>query len=464
MPLGIRRLNTLSQVVAPAGDVEGSLFLDYATTATQALSDSDFTLGSGDFTIEAWVYLTADVNGYPWAQGTSFSDANNIRLLYVASTNKWQLRLGGSNYDPDFDVELNTWYHVAIVRTSGTVNFYMNGVKDTTMGTSGDVTFSTTLAARPMCLGNLSYAAITPFSGNIDEFRMSDTARYSTTFAPAQKHTDDADTLTLLHLNEDANDDISVRGSGAVDFTLSGDASFDTDDYVDPNARQIIPIVVNGDAQIDTAINKFGGASMLLDGAADNLAPFITSTDVDVTTTSGARTFECWVYSDDIADNLDTIMTNRSYGAAPATKGWRLGISNADGTAGELQLVLWDDTSSADVVYSTNAISATTWHHIAYVWDGVDNHSVYIDGTRGINHTASDTAASTGPFYIGEETGGAGRDWDGNIDELRISTTARYSGASFTAPTAAFTNDSDTVLLLHFDGTDGSNAIADDNS
>jgi hypothetical protein len=48
----------------------------------------------------------------------------------------------------------------------------------------------------------------------------------------------------------------------------------------------------------------------------------------------------------------------------------------------------------------------------------------------------------------------------GYIDELRISSTARYSGASFTPPAAAFTPDSNTVFLHHFNGTNGSTAWA----
>jgi hypothetical protein len=39
------------------------------------------------------------------------------------------------------------------------------------------------------------------------------------------------------------------------------------------------------------------------------------------------------------------------------------------------------------------------------------------------------------------------------MDELRISTSERYdvSTSSYTEPTSAFTNDADTVLLMHFD-------------
>ena len=49
------------------------------------------------------------------------------------------------------------------------------------------------------------------------------------------------------------------------------------------------------------------------------------------------------------------------------------------------------------------------------------------------------------------------------MDELRISRIARYT-SGFTAPTAEFVNDSNTVLLVHFNGTNGSTTFTDDNS
>jgi len=210
--------------------------------------------------------------------------------------------------------------------------------------------------------------------------------------------------------------------------------------------------------QVDTGESKFGGASAVFDGTDDFLVVFpVATTDFDVTTTSGEKTFECWVYADNIADSFKSIFTNRSYGSS--TTGWRLGMSNSDGTNGELQLVLWDDVAQADVVYSTNAISANTWHHIAYVWDGVDNHSIYIDGVKGIDHTASDTSATSyQTFLIGDELGGSGREWSSHIDEVRVSNTARYT-ANFTPQSQPFVNDASTLLLLHMDGTDGVSAV-----
>jgi hypothetical protein len=48
--------------------------------------------------------------------------------------------------------------------------------------------------------------------------------------------------------------------------------------------------------------------------------------------------------------------------------------------------------------------------------------------------------------------------FDGLIDEVRVSSTTRYS-ATFVPPAAPFTMDPDTVALWHFDETQGDIAI-----
>ena len=63
------------------------------------------------------------------------------------------------------------------------------------------------------------------------------------------------------------------------------------------------------------------------------------------------------------------------------------------------------------------------------------------------------------PLRIGGDYAGA-NEFAGYVDELRVSTTNRYS-AAFTAPTGIFQGDANTKLLLHFDGTNGQTYVDD---
>jgi hypothetical protein len=103
-----------------------------------------FDYGSGNFTIEGWIYLT----GYsPAYTGSNYAAAiiNKDGSGSVARSLTFQL--GGTasswtsinctiftndstlvNTAGTYNFSLNTWYHVAAVRISGTVTMYVNGV------------------------------------------------------------------------------------------------------------------------------------------------------------------------------------------------------------------------------------------------------------------------------------------------------------------------------------------------
>jgi len=82
-------------------------------------------------------------------------------------------------------------------------------------------------------------------------------------------------------------------------------------------------------------------------------------------------------------------------------------------------------------------------------------HRLYING---VLEQSSSTAnrSDDGVFAIGRNGFG---DFNGYIDELRLSSVARYGGTSFTEPTSNYAVDGDTTALLHFDGTNGSTDI-----
>ena len=176
-----------------------------ASTATMLLPQTPYTFGTDDFTIECWANVELDFSSTGsniFSMGTSINDASNYRLTVGAGTNNFGLRLGSTSYESTFIWSLNVWYHLAVVRSNGVVSLYINGVKDTSIGSSGNITFTTSLAERFLGIGRITYAGVRAFPGYIDEFRVSNTARYTANFTePTAPFVNDANTLLLLHMD-----------------------------------------------------------------------------------------------------------------------------------------------------------------------------------------------------------------------------------------------------------------------
>jgi hypothetical protein len=94
------------------------------------------------------------------------------------------------------------------------------------------------------------------------------------------------------------------------------------------------------------------------------------------------------------------------------------------------------------------------WYDIAYVYDG-HQERLYIDGslvasltTSGNINSSSGAIGAIGAIF---RDGGIQQSFKGEIESLRISNTARYSGSSYVATMADFPDDSSTQLLYDFD-------------
>lgn len=98
--------------------------------------------------------------------------------------------------------------------------------------------------------------------------------------------------------------------------------------------------------------------------------------------------------------------------------------------------------------FAVTSFPANTWTHIAAVWDGVEKR-VYVNGVN------SGSTASSGSItgVTGVALSHGSHPVLGVIDELRVSSTARYS-ADFT-PAPRFAPDASTVGLWHFDECSG---------
>ena len=123
-----------------AFDVSGSFQFDGNGDAITVPASSDFQLGTGDFTIEAWVYSTTYSN-YPYiidlraSGGSPTSQA--APLIYINNDNTIRYYVNGSaQISTSYAPYQNKWTHVAVDKNSGTTTLYLDGVSKGTWSDS----------------------------------------------------------------------------------------------------------------------------------------------------------------------------------------------------------------------------------------------------------------------------------------------------------------------------------------
>lgn len=96
-------------------------------------------------------------------------------------------------------------------------------------------------------------------------------------------------------------------------------------------------------------------------------------------------------------------------------------------------------------------IAWDAWHHFALTYDGSDA-VLFVDGREVSRRGGGSLLFGEGPFYIGASPTGRGdaeSQFIGEIDEVRVSSVVRYTGAF--EPASVHRTDGDTLLLMHFD-------------
>ena len=382
-----------TSVIGGSGYFDGSG--DYLTVADNAALDVD----AGSFTMEAWVYLTdATVTSpilaknFGSAGGWMFWVQSTLRLrMYDASAGQVTATSSASLIS-------NSWNHVAATRSSNTLTVYVNGVS------SGTATFTgTSTNAAVLEIGG--YGAATAVStGYISDARLvKGSVVYTGNFTPPTTPVTAITNTSLL---------TNYTNGAIFDNAMMND------------------LETVGNAQISTSVKKYGTGSLSFDGTGDYLT---TPNSPNLNFGSGDFTIELWLYS--------TVGTSNE---SVVNKGYN--------NAGNLSYLLFLDANTLGFFASSNGTSfdiasnismgtatQNTWVHFAASRSG-SSIRLFRNGTL-INTVTSSATIYTGTtnLYIGSSDSG-GLNFNGYIDDLRITKGyARYT-ATFTPPTAALSD------------------------
>ena len=213
------------------------------------------------------------------------------------------------------------------------------------------------------------------------------------------------DSLTVLLLHCDGSD-------ASTTFTDSS-----------PSGKTV---TAEGDAQIDTAQSKFGGASGLFDGTLDYLS-LADSADWDF---PGDFTVDGWFRFSAIATNMNLF----DIGSFASGKGVAMRIDNAATTS---IAVTVNGLTVINNVSLGVVLANDTWYHFALVRSG-QTLKVYLDGTEKASATNSDDTTGGTAAYVGNSTLPTTTTMAGWIDEFRVSKGVARFTANFTVATKAY--------------------------
>ena len=144
-----------------ASNSNGSILLD-GTNYLTVPNDTAFDQNSGAWTVESFVYPTANIEEYIYMQDT----VGFLGIAYYYGSFRVDQR-GNWRISSPMTYSLNNWYHVAMTYNgSGTVTLWVDGVSIGTWASSGLV--ASALTTQIGC----AVTGFNPFIGNISNLRV----------------------------------------------------------------------------------------------------------------------------------------------------------------------------------------------------------------------------------------------------------------------------------------------------
>jgi len=211
----------------PSANTEHSVNLDGTGDYLSVGPSTDFSFGTGDFTIEGWFKKDDTSQGGFWQVSTTSGGLGAGSAPACAWTaSAWQMYGGGDNTNPNPYVLANKWYHIAQVRLSGVTTMYVDGQPVLTK------TDTTNYSGTYIAIGGY-YATPYLHEGKISNFRVvKGTAVYTSSFRPQHKVLENISGTVLLCCNQSTTTGSTVT-PGTITANGNPTASTDSPDFVD---------------------------------------------------------------------------------------------------------------------------------------------------------------------------------------------------------------------------------------
>jgi len=409
-----RNGNTTQGSFSPYGQGWSNYF-DGAGDYFSFPNTAGLSFGTGDFCVEAWVFKATAANeslidsrvttsAAPWAL---YVDASGFPYFY-----------DGTSYTSTTAITLNTWTHVAVTRSSGTLKIFVNGVQ----GYSATVTTNLDRSSGYQVVGANVTGSGNYWTGYISNLRIvKGSAVYTSAFTPSTTPLTAITNTTLL----------TCQSNRFVDNSASPNILTTTGNI---SVQRFQPFLFPTSYTPSTI-----GGSGYFDGSGDYLS---TSNVSNLQMSSGDFTVEFWFYPTNVNSTSQRLVTTSSGSITSSDLLIRLENTN----------VIRCIVGSTSILPSSPTVTANAWHHVALVrsGSGSNNCSVYFDGSRIGQGTSTDNISNGIQFFGGYYSTGPAEFLYGYMSDIRVlKGTALYSGTTCAIPTAPLTSITNTQLLTN---------------
>ena len=366
---------------------------------TSDASTNQVVLGSGDFTVECWIYKNNAASSF-WEAliSQNYTATGGWRFYKTDGSGRLRWYAGSTDTllsDASNPIRQNCWSHAAIVRSSGTLTWYINGKASGTVsshtynytgGTNGEIE-----------IGKGTVASALPTDAHMTDVRIvAGTAVYTGDFTPPSAPL----TTTGGTYPSDTNVNTSIP-SGHTKLLLNMTQA----KIVDKSQSRNIPITGNVIASSEQ--QHYGENTLAFDGNGDRIKierVIPLGDDID-------WTIETWVRSPSAEGSRVDLISQ--YEASPAAG--RMGIYFLN-----KKLAFFQSNLSPTLAQGTTDVVNNQWHHVA-VTNHVGTRRIYLDGnfegsTSGTGHML-DTDTVIGDLGDGLSNGA---ELNGHLHDLRI--------------------------------------------
>ena len=375
--------------------IGGSAFFNGTNDYLRIPSNSNYTIGANDFTVEAWIFVT----------GGAGTEREIVCRHQPSTAINWQLELtagnllsfyyqgvsAGESIDSDTTVPLYQWIHVA-GGISGTNKFVcINGVYKSTAYSQQPATTGTGTTL-DLTIG----ATVSPnfyFTGYITDVRIvKGTAVYTANYNPPK------DPLT------------SIPNTVFL-------ANFTNSNIYDESGNNNYNAV--GNVKTSTQVTNYETSSIFFDGSSTYLIS-ASSNKAHTFDVSQPFTIEGWFYSINTSGtrSLFTLGDEAPYRYTVFLNNAALGVNMYGGSSTQMG----------------GAVLPNTWNHIAITITASSNVRGFINGTLLANTQTQAGLIGNTVIRIGSDGSGQAN-WFGYMEGFRITKGASLYNTSFIPPT-----------------------------